>query len=458
MGDYVHLFADETERTQYERSAQYNEPYISATDDTFDAEYNKRQDKQYVVKYTDLENNMHDFTYVEYDAEIEYLQSTGTQWIDTGVNYDFTGTIKIIAQVIPINQNRSIIISNYCDGNTASMSCELGGTSNSHALQPRFYMSLTKAATVKDTWRSAFTLNTSNEIILQYNKSNGQKIFTTQGSSTTETFTGNKYGTPRNFILFLDHRSDPSAIAYGVRIQKIQIYINNQLVSDLIPVRVGNTGYMYDKVSCQLLGNSGSGNFVLGPDKYDAQVEYLQSTDRQCIDTGLIPNQNTSIEIQYMDLRSSISNYFLYGARPGNANDREFSCMPYNNGRTDFRFGNKSAGTAYTYTLNTKYKIISVKNKFTLYNSSNSVIHTNTVTNNTFSSSCNLFLFGNNYNGTQAPVGKLRIYMFKFTDNSTLVRDMIPVRVGQVGYMYDRVSGKLFANAGSGQFVLGPDV
>jgi hypothetical protein len=91
MGDYIHLFADETERTQYERSAQYNEPYISATDDTFDAEYNKRQDKHYGVKYTDLENNMHDFTYVEYDAEIEYLQSTGTQWIDTGV--DNTNTI-----------------------------------------------------------------------------------------------------------------------------------------------------------------------------------------------------------------------------------------------------------------------------------------------------------------------------------------------------------------------------
>jgi hypothetical protein len=84
MGDYVHLFANETERTQYERSAQYNEPYISATDDTFDAEYNKRQDKYYGVKYTDLENNMHDFTYVEYDAEIEYLESTGTQYINTG--------------------------------------------------------------------------------------------------------------------------------------------------------------------------------------------------------------------------------------------------------------------------------------------------------------------------------------------------------------------------------------
>ena len=36
---------------------------------------------------------------------------------------------------------------------------------------------------------------------------------------------------------------------------------------DLIPVRVGQVGYMYDKVSRQLFGNSGTGNFILGNDK-----------------------------------------------------------------------------------------------------------------------------------------------------------------------------------------------
>ena len=34
---------------------------------------------------------------------------------------------------------------------------------------------------------------------------------------------------------------------------------------------------------------------------------------------------------------------------------------------------------------------------------------------------------------------------------------IIPVRKGTVGYLYDRVSGKLFYNAGTGDFVLGPD-
>jgi hypothetical protein len=54
--------------------------------------------------------------------------------------------------------------------------------------------------------------------------------------------------------------------------------------------------------------------------------------------------------------------------------------------------------------------------------------------------------------------GKCCISACKIWDNGVLVRDFIPVRKGTVGYLYDRVSGKLFGNAGTGDFVLGPDV
>lgn len=50
------------------------------------------------------------------------------------------------------------------------------------------------------------------------------------------------------------------------------------------------------------------------------------------------------------------------------------------------------------------------------------------------------------------------IYFVKLYHDGILVRDFIPVRVGNVGYMYDEVSGQLFGNAGTGEFILGPDV
>ena len=52
---------------------------------------------------------------------------------------------------------------------------------------------------------------------------------------------------------------------------------------------------------------------------------------------------------------------------------------------------------------------------------------------------------------------KCRVSLLRIYSNGVLVRDFIPVRKGTVGYLYDRVSGKLFGNAGSGDFVLGQD-
>ena len=51
-----------------------------------------------------------------------------------------------------------------------------------------------------------------------------------------------------------------------------------------------------------------------------------------------------------------------------------------------------------------------------------------------------------------------RLYrLFVYDTDGTYLFDAIPVRVGQVGYMYDKVSGQLFGNAGTGAFILGPD-
>lgn len=69
------------------------------------------------------------------------------------------------------------------------------------------------------------------------------------------------------------------------------------------------------------------------------------------------------------------------------------------------------------------------------------------------------FLFAANKKGKPYyATSYLRIRYFKLWDrNDNLVRDMIPVRVGVTGYMYDRVTQKMFGNKGTGQFIIGPD-
>ena len=56
------------------------------------------------------------------------------------------------------------------------------------------------------------------------------------------------------------------------RLVKVVFSVDNTILGSFIPVRFTNEdgvseGAMYDKVSGQLFGNSGTGAFVIGPDK-----------------------------------------------------------------------------------------------------------------------------------------------------------------------------------------------
>ena len=57
-----------------------------------------------------------------------------------------------------------------------------------------------------------------------------------------------------------------NAMKARMKLYSFTLSENNTQIMDMIPVCVGTTGYMYDKVSKTLFGNAGTGNFVLGSD------------------------------------------------------------------------------------------------------------------------------------------------------------------------------------------------
>lgn len=69
-------------------------------------------------------------------------------------------------------------------------------------------------------------------------------------------------------------------------------------------------------------------------------------------------------------------------------------------------------------------------------------------------SSSNLYLmFG--FRGY--PLFKGKFYGFRFWRNDVLQMDCIPVRIGSVGYLYDKIGNTLYSNPCSGSFSLGAD-
>lgn len=172
---------------------------------------------------------------------------------------------------------------------------------------------------------------------------------------------------------------------------------------------------------------------------YDAEVEYLQSTGTQVIDSGIVGNLNTEVEVSFKT--TSTMAKAIAGSRGDNTNDINL----YVDGSATMRFGNKSASGSFS--PNTAYTFIANKTAFTINGTAKAINATNT-----FETPTNLYIFGN-----QNGQGAFILYYIKITKDGHLVRDFIPVRVGQVGYLYDKVSGQLFGNVGTGDFVLGND-
>lgn len=193
--------------------------------------------------------------------------------------------------------------------------------------------------------------------------------------------------------------------------------------------------------------------------KYDAEVEYLQSSGTQWIDTKIIATNNTSIDTGFLRVPYKL-NFYIVGARPSGYKNNEYAITPYTNGACSIIYGNaEDTNLNSPIVNNTYYRCVTNKNRLSLYDSEGTIVTSVVASTNSFNTQYSLAVFGENRGGTVLISDvKLRLYYLKIYDNTTLVRDFIPVRVGSTGYMYDKVSGQLFGNSGTGNFVLGQDV
>ncbi len=180
---------------------------------------------------------------------IEYLESTGTQYIDTGyIPNNLTG-IEIKIQ----NTKNDLSAENifFGSGESAhSKSFELyiwGGT-----LQ--FIYSGVTAQSLPGA--NPFTVNWYGRNV-QYAYNNNDTYFVLSSNN-------NDFISPYNMCLFADKR--PTNVNIGFcRIYYCKIYDNNTLVRDFIPVLdKDGTPCMYDKVTEQFFYNQGTGQFIAG--------------------------------------------------------------------------------------------------------------------------------------------------------------------------------------------------
>lgn len=182
------------------------------------------------------------------------------------------------------------------------------------------------------------------------------------------------------------------------------------------------------------------------PEDY-TQLEYIQSSGTQWIDTGFKPNQNTRV-VADCDLMSGVYPT-AFGAWSSSAGEKYILLAL------------SDTVTRYYYNLTEIDKSITIKGRHMLDMNKNKLVIDDaevvTVPASTFSVTQSLYLF--TFHGGETTENfktTAKYYSCKIYDNDTLVRDFIPCKNadGVIG-MYDVVNSQFYQNAGTGDFTAG---
>ena len=180
-------------------------------------------------------------------------------------------------------------------------------------------------------------------------------------------------------------------------------------------------------------------------------VEYLESTGTQYINTGIAGNnENLRIELTF-----EIRAFTQYGGVFGNYVSETANCWRMIQYSSDINRAYITSGSItnksklIVLAKNTKHTFAIEAKKYILNGAATSLGNLSSGTEN----STNICIFTARAGGTSS---KMRLYSFKVYDSGNLVRDFIPaLDWNDRPCMYDKVSGELFYNQGTGEFLYG---
>ena len=182
--------------------------------------------------------------------------------------------------------------------------------------------------------------------------------------------------------------------------------------------------------------------------KYKRELLYLESTGEQYIDTEYNPNTNSKMTLDFQP--TEVQSTCYAGRRYGTSGSGYYRAFTINSGSNGALLyaayadsGNVSLGD-----FTQERQTITISKDAFIRNGVTTEVGTDTE----LAGSYTVYLFACNTNGAKL-ISTCRIYSCKIWDNEVLVRDIIPVLDwNDVPCMYDKVTGELFYNLGTGEF------
>ena len=180
------------------------------------------------------------------------------------------------------------------------------------------------------------------------------------------------------------------------------------------------------------------------------ELEYIESSGSQYINTDFMPDNNTRVIVDAEAVGSASSSHFLFGCRTSGTSE-SFCFFYYNNWCADFQTSaNRKTFSDITFTdrlfVDFNGNVLTVNDTLVSF------------TETTFQTIVPLQLFAVNTNGTIGSMLAAKMYSCRIYDNGILARDFVPATDGSgTAGMYDLVTSVFYTNAGSGAFIEGPE-
>ena len=183
---------------------------------------------------------------------------------------------------------------------------------------------------------------------------------------------------------------------------------------------------------------------------YKRKLEYLESTGTQWIDTGVIPFAGMPFEVKFSYSGASSSIRYVFGLFEYNNPTSSFWFGFNNAGKIGFNNGaqNLSLSNGVSGSPNTIYTAVCDENGFAV---NGNIASTSTVSGYTYEHSIPLFIRHNYGSPPEFELPGTGVRIYSITLGSM---ELIPVIDKQnVPCMFNKVSGTMLYNSGSGQFL-----
>ena len=371
--------------------------------------------------------------------EVEYIESTGTQWIDLNLyatdvgSWELEGAFTKIPTATKFEGNGSF-------GN-ADNRFDIGVYNN------KFWIAIGAQ---------------NNTITADYNKHyfkldriNGRAYLDSRILSfspvnwLTQTKKMRLFG--RTFYI----GNDDDQYCASMKCYSNKMYDNNNnLIMNLIPcLDTHSAPCMYDTVSKQTFYNQGTGEFRYPIDEKYTPVEYLESTGTQYIDTGIKLSNNSNVEINAkLTATSKRKSYYLFGS----SLDQKRYMIAVGSTTDKYLADFKNS----SYRINSS--VSAFDSAFHIHKINNLNYYIDNIlqgsqTSLNFSDTENAYLFDVRGRSTDSSVGvqAWQIKYCKIYDNDTLVRNFIPCyrKSDNKPGLYDTVTKEFYTNQGTGEFL-----